>query len=40
MNRSYVNIINPLTGTRPYPQYGQIELRAKDGNSTFEAMQL
>jgi hypothetical protein len=40
MNRSYTNVIDPLTGIRPYPQYGQIELRAKDGNSEFEAMQL
>jgi hypothetical protein len=40
MNRSYTNIINPVTGLRPYPQFGQIELRAKDGNSEFEGMQL
>jgi len=39
MNRSYTNIINPLTGTRPYPQFGQIELRAKDGNGNFNALQ-
>lgn len=40
MNRSYTNVINPLTGLRPYPQYGQIELRAKDGNSEYNALQL
>jgi hypothetical protein len=40
MNRSYTNIINPATGLRPYPQYGEIELRAKDGDSDFDAMQL
>jgi len=40
MNRSYINVINPLTGTRPYPQYGQIELRAKDGDSNFNGLQL
>ncbi len=40
MNRSYTNIINPLTGLRPYPQFGQIELRAKDGNSEYEGMLL
>ncbi len=39
MNRSYVNIINPLTGLRPYPQFGQIELRAKNGISEFNALQ-
>ena len=40
MNRSYVNLINPATGLRPYPQFGQIELRAKDGNSDFDAFQV
>ena len=39
MNRSYTNLINPLTGLRPYPQYGRIELRENDSNSTFEGMQ-
>jgi hypothetical protein len=39
MNRSYINLLNPGTGTRPYPQFGQIELRANNGNSTFEALQ-
>ena len=40
MNRSYINVINPVTGLRPYPQFGQIELRAKDGTSEFEGLQL
>lgn len=40
MNRSYVNTLNPATGLRPYAQFGQIELRAKDGNSVFNALQL
>ena len=40
MNRSYTNLINPLTGLRPYPQFGEIELRAKDGNSEYEGMLL
>ncbi len=39
MNRSYINIINPATGLRPYPQFGQIELRAKDGDSDFDGLQ-
>jgi hypothetical protein len=39
MNRSYINIINPATGLRPYPQFGQIELRAKDGNSDYDGLQ-
>ncbi len=40
MNRSYINLINPLTGTRPYPQFGQIELRAKDSDSDFDGLQV
>ena len=40
MNRSYVNVINPATGLRPYSQFGKIELRAKDGNSEFDALQV
>jgi hypothetical protein len=40
MNRAYTNLINPATGLRPYPQFGQIELRAKDGNSDYDALQL
>jgi len=39
MNRSYVNLINPLTGTRPYPQYGRIEFRDNESNSSFNALQ-
>ena len=39
MNRSYINLINPVTGTRPYPQFGQIELRAKDSDSLFNGLQ-
>ena len=39
MNRSYTNIINPATGARPHPQYGEIELRAKDGNSDYDGLQ-
>ena len=39
MNRSYLNVIDPATGQRPYPRFGQIELRAKDSNSLFNALQ-
>ena len=39
MNRSYVNLLNPITHVRPYPQFGQIELRAKDSDSEFNALQ-
>lgn len=39
MNRSQINVIDPVTRARPYPQFGQIELRAKDANGEFEALQ-
>jgi hypothetical protein len=39
MNRSQINVIDPLTKARPYPQFGQIELRAKDANGEFQALQ-
>ena len=40
MNRAYTNLINPASGLRPYPQFGQIELRAKDSNSSFTGAQM
>jgi hypothetical protein len=39
MNRAYTNLINPLTGQRPNPQFGQIEIRSNNSNTTFEALQ-
>lgn len=35
---TYTNILNPLTGQRPYPQFGQLEYRTNDSNSTFHAL--
>jgi hypothetical protein len=40
MNRSYINLLNPVTKTRPYPQFGQIELRENNSNSSFNGLQL
>jgi hypothetical protein len=37
---SYVNVINPLTGQLPYPQFGQISWRGNDSNSTYEGLGL
>jgi hypothetical protein len=34
------NVIDPVTGLRPYPQFGQTEYRTNDSNSTFHALQL
>lgn len=40
LSLSYVNVIDPLTGERPYPQFGQIDWRGNDSNSTFEGLSL
>jgi len=37
---SYVNVIDPLTGLRPYPQYSQISWRGNIGNSSYNALAL
>jgi hypothetical protein len=37
---TYTNILNPLTGQRPYPQFGQLEYRTNDSNSIFHALVL
>jgi hypothetical protein len=35
---TYSNILDPLTGTRPYPDFGQVEYRTNDSNSSFQAL--
>jgi len=37
---SEVNVVNPLTGTRPYPAFGQIDWRGTRNNSTYEGLSL
>lgn len=37
---SYVNVINPLTGLRPYPEFSQIPWRGDTGNSSYNALAL
>lgn len=39
MNRSYTNLIDPLTGARPYPQFGRIEFRDNESSSSFNGLQ-
>ena len=36
----YVNVIDPLTGLRPHPQYSQISWRGNIGNSSYNALAL
>lgn len=40
LSESYVNVINPLTGLRPYPAFSQIPWRGTVGNSEYEALSL
>ncbi len=35
---SYVNVLNPLTGLPPYPQFGEISWRGNDSNSTYQGL--
>jgi len=37
---TYANVADPITGKVPYPQYGQVQYRTNDSNSTFHALQL
>jgi hypothetical protein len=39
LSLSYVNVVDPLTGERPYPQFGQISWRGNESNSAYEALQ-
>jgi hypothetical protein len=34
-----VNLIDPLTGTRPLPQFGRFNVKGNNGNSSFHALQ-
>jgi hypothetical protein len=35
---SEVNVINPLTGERPYPDFGQVDWRGTENNSNYEGL--
>jgi hypothetical protein len=38
LTTSYVNLINPLTGTRPYPAFGQVQWRGNTNSSSYESL--
>lgn len=38
--RSFINTINPLTGTRPYPTFSNIDIKTNDANSSMQSLQL
>src|SRR5581483_11384808 len=35
---SAVNVVDPLTGTRPYPDFGQVSWRGNGNNSSYEGL--
>jgi hypothetical protein len=35
---SEVNVVNPFTGTRPYPAFGEVSWRGNSSNSNYEAL--
>jgi hypothetical protein len=37
--RNYVNLIDPLTGQRPLPAFGQIDIKRTDGVTSFQGWQ-
>ena len=37
---SEVNVVDPLSGTRPYPAFGQVDWRGTENNSDYEALSL
>jgi hypothetical protein len=39
LTTSFVNTIDPATGARPFPAFGQVEFRGNLGDSAFEALQ-
>ena len=38
-DRTYVNLLNPVTRVRPAPQFNQLLFKENQGNSTFNALQ-
>ncbi|MBV9612168.1 MAG: TonB-dependent receptor, partial [Acidobacteriaceae bacterium] len=39
LTTTYENVVNPLTGSRPYPPFGVVSWRGNDSNSSFHAFQ-
>ena len=39
LTTSYINLINPATGTREFAGFGQVEFRGNENNSSFQGLQ-
>lgn len=40
LSRTYINLINPATGARPWPKFGRIDSKEDAGNGNFNALQV
>ena len=40
LSRTYINLINPLTGTRPWSKFGRIDSKEDAGNGNFNSLQV
>lgn len=38
LNTTYLNLINPATGLRPYPAFGQVQGRGNENNSSYQGL--
>ena len=40
LDRSYVNLIDPRTGTRPLPAFGRVDIKSSGSSTNFNGLQL
>lgn len=40
LSRTYINLINPLTGVRPWSKFGRIDSKEDAGNGNYNALQV
>ncbi len=40
LSRTYINLINPATGKRPWSKFGRIDSKEDAGNGSFNALQV
>ncbi len=40
LSRTYINLLNPATGKRPWPKFGRIDSKESAGNGNFNALQV
>jgi hypothetical protein len=40
LDRNNINLIDPATGRRPLPQFGRVDIKGSDSDTTFDGLQL